>query len=347
MFKFLLTLFILSVSNALNLGGFYQFKSDQNFICRSDHYGTFLIHARTSGSFEELKFKSFFLTYNANLVKLKKEYAKLKSKRASTKTIRAKKSAIDNLSAIISEATNCRAGKVNWVNKVNFSTACSVLGGTALKTPGAIIAGERCLEGNSPTARLTIFFSEQFSSCTGVLVAPNIVATAAHCVQGAESVSVSINRVVREVSSFTNKSNYNERDEFSENNDIGLVYLKNNVTDVTPAQIYSGGTFIKNETMIIGGYGLDATGGINILRSGFMFLSSVTSGAIYSKFLGRESNTCSGDSGGPLYGFRDGSWKVLGLVSGGNGRDCAAPELSTFARLGGSNTQFLNANGVF
>lgn len=347
MYKILLALILLTTANAISLGGYYKFKSDSKLICRNDHYGTFLIRKRVSGSFEELKFNPFIISNRAALIKLKKEYSKLKSIKASSKLIRAKKLAITKLEAINSEVAKCRSGKVKWVEKINFSQICTLIGGSALKTPNGIVTGERCLEGNSPIARIYLPGPESTSICSGTLVTPNTVVTAAHCVKGVSELIVIINRKVRTVVSAVFNPSYDENSFDFERHDLGLIFLSEAVSDVMPAKIYTGDSFTKSEKGIVGGYGDDRAGSKdNILRGGYIFLDSVTSDVIYSKFTGLESNICNGDSGGPLYLFREGKWQIAAVSSAGS-KGCLAPAISGFARLAGSNLDFLQANGVF
>lgn len=160
------------------------------------------------------------------------------------------------------------------------------------------------------------------SLCTATLITPEWVLTAAHCVSGA-----SPNQVKFKV----NGGTYNGCLIFVHPNfkpfnillgyDIALVRLATPVTGVTPAAIQSSAPFVGQVVTIVG-YGLGGTGdtgGIpgtqGIKRMGDVTIDQVDPLLVWWNFdTNDESNTCSGDSGGPQFNT-DGA--IVSITSGG------------------------------
>lgn len=352
MLKLIVALFLVLAVNAQTPGSLYKFKSDTSLICRADYYGTFVLRKRTSGSYEELKFTTFLSSLKTELAKQNKEYLALKKANATTLVLAAKKKILDKINATIPEVKKCQSGSVKWTNTTpNFTVPCNVIGGTALKTSNGIVGGERCVEGVAPIAKIYSSINGTTVFCSGVLVKPNIVMTSAFCIKDATTMEVSINKSVRSVNRFVINPSYLNTTTPSENS-LALIYLNRDVTEVTPATLYFGNTFANLETMIIGGYGkFDKAekyqAGSEILRAGYMFLSKLTKGAVYSKYLGRESGLCA-DGGAPLFVLRDKQWKLAGIGYSGNGCLLDSTKVqTTFTRFGGSNTSFLSSYGIF
>lgn len=225
--------------------------------------------------------------------------------------------------------------KAGWFALV--SVACwSACGPTEDLTPQTAersdeIIGGTLAMGDPATVALTVRYGGQYESvCTGTLIAPKTVLTAAHCIyaygQNAPyyvtfgTYSAQPTRAVQVVSQ-TRHPSYNQSAW-----DFGLLRLASPVLDVTP--------FPMNETPItqsmIGrsirhvGFGLTSAGGqvSGTKREVTYPLREVRNYTIESGASGKQ--TCQGDSGGPAFMIMPGETteKLVGVVSYGD-QDCA------------------------
>jgi secreted trypsin-like serine protease len=70
-----------------------------------------------------------------------------------------------------------------------------------------------------------------------------------------------------------------------------------------------------------------------------MTIAGVDAGKIYAYFDASSSNTCSGDSGGPMLLQVGGQQAIVGTTSYGSSVNCAVGELSGFSNLQSPSTQ--------
>lgn len=161
--------------------------------------------------------------------------------------------------------------------------------------------------------------------CSATLIGPNVFLAAAHCF--ASEVAISKALVLFQgksynVSSWYVNPNYNNIDEYA---DTSLIYISKNL-NVEPMKLVSKNYEAKaSELAAIIGHGIASfqpyvTG----FYGGFVTLDAVTSSgiaAIYNSKFG-DSNTCNGDSGGPLAVYENGSWRLFGVTSFGDDDYC-------------------------
>ena len=192
-----------------------------------------------------------------------------------------------------------------------------------------------------------------FAVCTGNVVAPRAVITAAHCLDNPITAFVDVitSSGVFRATSFHFHPGYNPFVAPLEDSDVGIVLLGVDLpTQVV--NVHSVNDHVAGEPGIIGGYGLDEFGGSNVLRAApvEIFSFTVPSVTILYDGLSELGNTCSGDSGGPLLIFRGGEWVLSAVTSNGIQADCMPDDVSNFANLTEpDNKSFFNSHvpGLF
>ena len=197
-------------------------------------------------------------------------------------------------------------------------------------------------------------------SCTGTLVAPDTVLTAAHCiVRNEPGLSVSLLSdvrawyggsnpglppgAVRAMVAIANPAfdgQFNSRFSDAESFDVGLLLLEHAISSVAPMRLPSAAelaTLVDGDTVEIVGFGLDDDGQAGLKRCAFTHVTGQGPALLAVGDGQRLPSLCNGDSGGPTVAFvgPNGAPRLAGVASfGTTGCGQAAFAVKTSPHIG-------------
>ena len=224
---------------------------------------------------------------------------------------------------------------------------CSALELTDTAATAKIVNGTPCsgLSKSPVVAVLKNLPDGKTGLCSGTMLSPNKVLTAAHCLEGAVSVDILFS-IAGDNFVHVTASSWDIHPEFTGfsgggiRNDIGIVHSPVSLP-VPNLPILTSRAPKAGDKASIFGYGA-TSGGASIdgkLRSGAMTLSGVDGNNIFASFEASASNVCSGDSGGPLLLQVGNQQAIIGTTSYGTRADCSVGEISVFMNLQSPSAQ--------
>lgn len=147
-----------------------------------------------------------------------------------------------------------------------------------------------------------VFYTRQGNSrCTGTVIGPRVVATAAHCVSNGGSLSLTYKDVV-----YSGRCTHASQYSGNSTADWALCLLNDAIPDAIAETINTDGSRLSrgNDLMLMG-FGCIYAGGSGgndgVLRVGSAPITSLPSGTNYDIVTSGSSALCYGDSGGPSF----------------------------------------------
>lgn len=201
---------------------------------------------------------------------------------------------------------------------------CALLGyGQSLK----VANGERCSsvgeDNSSSVVKLSITQSNgDRGVCTGTVISPTAVLTAAHCFAFSRVSGVVITAVDKGQKVRVSASRVAIHPDFwisSQGvlfNDVAVVHTNTSLAPA-PVPVLISRAPAQQEESLVAGYGQTDNGGavVDDVVAGRAVIRSVTDNHIRIDFRDDESHPCQGDSGGALFVEQDGALAVVGVVS--------------------------------
>jgi hypothetical protein len=204
---------------------------------------------------------------------------------------------------------------------------CRAVSGGAAST-ARIVNGTACTSASTPVVRLNLRDQAGFQvgTCTGTVLAPRAVLTAAHCVTG-ETASVLVwPGSGDQVPSASLHPHPRYRGTDSSSLDVGVILTTQDLGRAPMPLLLSRDARV-GEQAVIAGWGQTSSSfdPTNVLRAGSTEISGVGSIWLETRYSSTSSSICSGDSGGPLMLAQGGTWAVAGVSSAvSQGGSCTA-----------------------
>lgn len=210
------------------------------------------------------------------------------------------------------------------VPTVPVTSACAALGQN-VSSSTAIVNGAECSTANSPVVLLNMKDSTglQAGSCTGTVIAPRAILTAAHCLPSTTaSILVFLGGSAPQQTAASFAPHPDWREANSTAFDVGVVLMPADIGR-PPVPLLLSRDARLGENAILAGWGKDQAAVTATLRAGVAAITAVTPLTLQTTFSTNFSSVCQGDSGGPILLSDGGVWAIGGVTSANSTLFCS------------------------